>query len=112
MSATPREVICIHCTRTSVARVSRTFLGFGRFTCALCGRDALLPLSRAYQATYSIILGLLVLAFIGALQNGKIMFPGLPGIGVIWALVKDRGVRQRFDQARAEQPIGTLSVQA
>jgi len=51
------------------------------------------PLTSGYRIAYWVILALMLVAFVAELSEGKILFPGLVGIGTVVSLVSDRRMR-------------------
>lgn len=101
MALGPIAAICRKCAAEFSAAPTRSFLGFQRASCPMCRATTLYPLTRVYRITYWVMLAAMVLAFIGNQQQGVISFPGLIGMGVIVALVRDARIRGEVRTASA-----------
>ena len=73
----------------------RTFLGFQRLICPRCGGRLAYPLTRGYRIFYWVMLVLMALMIAAAFAQGDFAFPGVIGICMIVALVRDAQLRRR-----------------
>jgi hypothetical protein len=93
MALAPIDAVCDKCGHGFTARPRRTFLGFQRVQCPNCKASLTYSLTGGYRITYWVIAVLMILSFVGGLQNGTVMVPGILGIGTIVALIQDRRIR-------------------
>jgi len=101
MALPEMDAICRSCGSHFRAVPTRSFLGFQKLKCPTCSKDVLYPLTSGYRTTYWIIVGLMALAILGNLSEGRIAFPGLLGIAVIIGLVSDARIRKEVAAAMA-----------
>ncbi len=83
---------CWQCGTKFYGTPKRTFLGFQKLTCPGCLETMTYPLTSGYRVTYWIILGYMVLLFL----TGYFYAPGLLGIAVIVAVIRDMRLRKQL----------------
>ena len=86
---------CSKCRSIFNGEPDRTFLGFQRMVCPKCGNRLSYPLSRGYRIFYWMMLVLMGLMIVAAFAQGDFAFPGIIGICMIVALVRDARLRRR-----------------
>ena len=89
------NVTCKKCNSKFTGVPTRTFLGFQKLTCPTCQEKLTCPLTSGYRATYWVLLVFMVLSILGSISQGSFTVPGLMGIGVIFALVRDRKIQKQ-----------------
>jgi APA family basic amino acid/polyamine antiporter len=98
--------ICTACGAPFYGSLRRTgILGFSRFTCK-CGHQVTCPLSSATRTSYNILLTVGMGVFIVIAISGSVPIPAGLGIAVIYALEKDKRLREAVISARLRFPRG------
>ena len=109
------EVVCTECHSTFNATPKRSFLGFLQFVCPKCNRKVVYPLTSGYRIFYWIVFTYMVIVSVVAFKQGGFAIPGLIGIAVIIALIKDTSIKRKvqsarrveaFRNARGAKPLG------
>ena len=94
------EHLCTNCGTPFHDTPRRTgILGFSGFTCK-CGQEVACPLSSARRNFYILIMVGMGIAFVVAFGLGYVAIPGGLGIAVIYALEKDKRLRESVFSAR------------
>ncbi len=88
------DPICLSCHNHFRAAPTRSFLGFQKLRCPVCSKNVLYPLTSGDRTTYWVILFLMTVWIIGNLSEGKVSSPGLLGLAVIIALVRDAQIKK------------------
>jgi uncharacterized paraquat-inducible protein A len=86
---------CWQCGTKLYGTPKRTFLGFRKLTCPRCSETVTYPLTPGYRVTYWVILSYMILLFL----TGFFCIPGLLGIAVIGAVIKDMRLRKQVSIA-------------
>ena len=98
------DVVCTAClTRFQSPRQS-TFLGFRKYFCPQCQTRVIYPLTSGQFGCYIVVLGLVGLIMIASILAGGFAVPGLLAIAAVIALINNRGIRTKVNQA--EQKAG------
>ncbi|MGA2527328.1 MAG: hypothetical protein ABSF79_12045 [Smithellaceae bacterium] len=95
MSLPAIDAVCQNCSRRFTEVPKRSFLGFQKVACPSCEKKSTYPLTSGYRATYWVLLALMVVGFIGTLSQGGIAGPGIFGIAIIIALIKDSSIKKK-----------------
>src|SRR6266568_3489091 len=106
------EALCNSCRTRFRSTPTRSFLGFQRVKCPSCGKETLYPLTTGYRGAYWVILGLMILAVIKNASEGQLTIPGLLGIAVIIAIVRDAQIRKRVAQAATPDSVSSSTKAA
>src|SRR5205823_1225134 len=93
------DALCEGCKTRFRGTPTRSFLGFQKVKCPSCGHETLYPLTKGYRGAYWVILCLMVLVVIENAREGQVTFPGLLGVAVIIAIVRDAQIRRQVSQA-------------
>src|SRR6266852_2105593 len=99
------EELCNSCKAQFRSRPTRSFLGFQKVECPSCGKETLYPLTTGYRVAYWVIICLMILAIFYNAGAGQLTIPGLLGIAVIIAIVRDAQIRKRVAQAAAQEGV-------
>ena len=94
------RVVCRSCGDNFTGKPSRTFLGFQKLKCPKCGKDVVYPLTRGYRITYWILLVGMIVAVVGNARQGLVSFPGLIGVGIIIAVIRDFQIQRAVADVR------------
>ena len=94
MSLSELNAKCGFCAAEFRAIPSRTFLGFRKLVCPACSKELLYPLTRGYRVIYWVLLFGLVSQLVEIVNKGALPIPGLLGIAIILAIVRD--IRLQF----------------
>ena len=86
---------CAGCRSSFVGQPTRTFLGFQRLKCPRCNREVVYPLTSGFRITYWVVVALMAFAVVANAAEGRIAVPGLIGILIIVALVRDWKLRKQ-----------------
>jgi hypothetical protein len=95
MALTTIDAVCSHCRTRFNSLPKRTFLGFQKFSCPECKEDVVYPLTPGYRMTYWILFALMMFSITSALAHGKFGVPGVLGIAVVIALIRDWRIKNR-----------------
>jgi len=111
MTEASDHVICTNCRREFDAAFKKDFLGFKKYHCPHCNEDIRYPLTTGYLVTYWVLVALLLLWTVAALSSGGVVIPGVIGILIIFAAIKDLVLRSEVRKLvpYAESPA-TLQV--
>ncbi|UUS60385.1 MULTISPECIES: hypothetical protein [unclassified Acinetobacter] len=96
MALQPIQIICNTCHHTSTEIPTRSFLGFQKLSCPHCQAQLTYPLTSGFRTTYAIFAVLIILSIMLNLSQGQVGFPGLIGIAMIYALVRDWQIRKQL----------------
>ena len=91
------HVQCTHCQHQFKETPERSFLGFQKLDCPHCHEKVIYPLTSGFRTTYLIIVAVIALSIIGSLSQGQIGFPGLIGLAIIYALIRDWQIRKSIN---------------
>ncbi len=94
-----QEVVCTECYSTFNAAPKRSFGGFLKFVCPKCHESVLYPLMPRSRKGYWMLFILMAILAVMVIAEGGIPIPGLVGIGVIFALIKDACIKKRVQAA-------------
>jgi hypothetical protein len=94
------KLLCSECAQMVDAQPKVNFLGFPKFHCPACSREAKHPLSTARLVVYWVLALAAIAWSLSIVASGGIpMFGVLPAL-IIAALVIDFPVRSHFNKAR------------
>src|ERR1700694_2697716 len=105
MALNEMEALCKSCRTQFHSRPTRSFLGFQKVKCPSCGKETLYPLTTGYRVAYWVILCLMILGVIKNASEGQFTIPGLLGIAVIIAIVRDAQIRKQVAQAATPDSV-------
>lgn len=88
------KVTCPSCENQFRKILTRSFLGFQKTTCPSCQEKITYPLTSGFRTTYRVIAVLMVIMIGVSLVQGNIGFPGIIGIAIIYALIRDWQIRK------------------
>ena len=88
------HVQCTLCQHQFKESPQRSFLGFQKMDCPHCHEKVIYPLTSGFRTTYLIIVAVIALSIIANLSQGQIGFPGLIGLAIIYALIRDWQIRK------------------
>ena len=86
---------CPKCKNMFNGEPRKTFLGFQKLVCPRCRNGLAYPLTRGYRIFYWVMLVLMGLMIVEAFAQGDFALPGIVGICMIVALVRDARLRRR-----------------
>jgi hypothetical protein len=92
----PIDAVCTSCGTGFNQAPKRSFLGFQKLTCPNCQIEVTYPLTSGFRTTYFFIIALMISMILYTFSQGGVGFPGGIGIAMIYALVKDWGIRKRI----------------
>ncbi len=95
MALSPINVTCKKCNSKFTDVPKRTFIGFQKLVCPTCQEKLTYPLTSGYRATYWVLLVSMVANIFVAISQGGFVVPGLLGIAVLFALIRDRSIRKQ-----------------
>lgn len=96
MPLEPIKVVCPSCENQFRKIPQRSFLGFQKTTCPSCQEKITYPLTSGFRTTYRVIAVLMVIIIGMSLAQGNIGFPGIIGIAIIYALIRDWQIRKNL----------------
>lgn len=106
MSLPAIDVICQNCSHSFTAVPKRSFLGFQKVACPSCGKKSIYPLTQGYRVTYWVLIALMIVWFLGTLSKGDIAVPGILGVAIIVALIKDSSIKKKVKALEDEAKNG------
>ena len=89
------DAVCSHCKARFNALPTRTFLGFQKLSCPECREAVVYPLTPGYRTTYWILFAFMMFSITSALSRGEVGIPGVLGIAVVIALIRDWSIKNR-----------------
>lgn len=102
MADKEETVVCTICAASSVlTRIAVKFPGCPQYRCPSCGRDFLYPMNTANFVVGWFLGAVLLVAAVRTLLAGGVPLPGLLGVLIVYALVKDIGIRSEVAKAKA-----------
>jgi hypothetical protein len=95
MTLSAINVTCKKCDSKFTGVPKRTFIGFQKLVCPTCQEKLTYPLTSGYRATYWVLLVVMISNTFVAISQGGFAVPGIIGIAVIFALIRDRNIRKQ-----------------
>lgn len=99
----PINAICPSCSRAFTGTPKRTFLGFQALVCPACNTKMTYPLTSGYRTAYWVLCALMAMAILNTVARGEVGGPGVLGILVIIALVRDGRIQRQVAARTARQ---------